>query len=273
MRAVAVDDAGNTPQLRHDARRAIVDNTGPAVAVTAPGMFRGTTTVNATATDPRGVAAAGVDDPVEPRRRQQLDHDLHGRQLALLLQLEREPRSPTAPTTCARSRRTPSATRRRRPSCSAYVNNTGPTGTDVQGTNGGVNDRLDAGDTVIFTYSEAIAPASILAGWNGSSTAIRVRVNNNGATDAMTFYDAANTTALEPAGDGHLAVDRGRLRHGPDGVQRHDRALGLDFTVTIGTLISGALATKAKGKSTMTWQTSSPATSLTTGIARARRRR
>ena len=53
---------------------------------------------------------------------------------------------------------------------SAYVNNGGPTGTDVQGTNGGVNDRLDGGDVVIFSFSEAIAPLSILAGWNGAST-------------------------------------------------------------------------------------------------------
>ena len=51
------------------------------------------------------------------------------------------------------------------------MNNTGPTGTDVQGANGAasVNDRLDAGDSVTFTYSEAIAPASILAGWNGAA--------------------------------------------------------------------------------------------------------
>src|SRR6185436_20998310 len=80
---------------------------------------------------------------------------------------------------------------------STYVNNTGPTGTDVQGTNGGVNDRLDAGDTVVFTYSAAITPSSILPGWNGAApAAIRVRVNNNATTDSMAFYDATNTTPL-----------------------------------------------------------------------------
>ena len=40
---------------------------------------------------------------------------------------------------------------------------------------------------------------------------------------------------------------------------------GSTFTVTIGTLISGAVTTKAKGKSPMTWQTNSAATSLANG--------
>ena len=147
----------------------------------------------------------------------------------------------------------------------AYVNNTGPTGTDVQSTNNNVNDKIDAGDTVTFTYSEAIAPASILAGWNGSSTAIRVRVNNNGGNDAMVFYDAANTTALNILATGtSLSIEADYV----SGATLFNATIvrsGSNLTITIGTLISGTVTTKAKGKAPMTWQTNSAATSLASG--------
>ena len=81
---------------------------------------------------------------------------------------------------------------------SAYVNNTGPTGSDVQGTNGNVNDKLDAGDTGgLHLQRGDRRPSSILSGWTGAApAAMRVRVNNPGTADSMEFYDAANTTAL-----------------------------------------------------------------------------
>ena len=156
------------------------------------------------------------------------------------------------------------------------MNNTGPTGTDVQGTNGGINDKLDAGDTVTFTYSEAINPASILAGWNGAaSTAIRVRVNNNGATDAMEFYDAANTTRARAA---RAPAPRCRSRPTTSPAPTMFNATivrsGSTFTVTIGTLISGAVTTKAKGKTTMVVADQlGRRRSLATGIGRCCRRR
>ena len=195
VRAVAIDKAGNTPQLHREHGR-IVDNTGPALTVTGPGMFRGTTTINATATDPRGVAAAGVT----------IQYSLAGANSWTTICTDA-----ASPYTCSwnsagradgaydmrAKAQDASATWARRRTVSAYVNNTGPTGSDVQGANGGVNDKLDAGDTVIFTYSAAITPSSILSGWSGAApAAIRVRVNNNGATDSMEFYDAANTTPL-----------------------------------------------------------------------------
>ena len=53
------------------------------------------------------------------------------------------------------------------------MDNTAPTATDVQTTNvgGGTNGKAETGDTITFTYSETLDPYSILAGWNGSSTA------------------------------------------------------------------------------------------------------
>ena len=56
------------------------------------------------------------------------------------------------------------------------ADNTAPRANDVQAVNGtGAAGSIDAGDVLTFTYSEAIAPNSILAGWTGSSTAVTVR--------------------------------------------------------------------------------------------------
>ena len=195
VRSVAIDAAGNVRNSATIGAR-VIDNSGPALTVSSPGMFRGTTTVNATATDATGVAAAGVS----------IQYSLAGANSWTTICTDT-----SAPYSCSWNsagradgaydlRATAQDTIGNQGTSSlgsAYVNNNGPTGTDVQGSNGGVNDRLDAGDTVAFTYSAAITPSSILPGWNGAApAAIRVRVNNNASTDSMAFYDATNTTPL-----------------------------------------------------------------------------
>jgi hypothetical protein len=264
VRVVAVDRAGNTRNSTTTTAR-IVDNTGPATTVTSPGTFRGTVTVNGTATDPRGVAGvviqwspagAGSWTTICPDTSSPYSCSWNASALADGAYDLRA----VAQDTIGNQATSPTVT--------ATVNNTGPTGTDVQGANGAasVNDKLDAGDSVTFTYSEAIAPASILAGWNGSSTPIRVRVANNGATDAMTFYDAANTTALNLLAAGTSLSIEADYVTAPTVFNATIVRSGSTFTITIGSLISGAQATKAKGKSAMTWQTNAAATRLNTPI-------
>jgi hypothetical protein len=229
-------------------------------------MFRGTTTINATATDVTGVAAAGVT----------IQYSLAGANNWTTICTDA-----TAPYTCSWNSvgRTDGAYDIRASASdtlgnqgfsalgSAFVNNNGPTGSDVQGTNGGVNDKLDAGDTVIFTYSAAITPSSILAGWSGAApAAIRVRVNNNGPADSMEFYDAANTTSLGLLSSGTtLSINIDHVTASSLFNATISRS-GATFTVTIGSLISGAVTTNPKGKSPMVWLTSSQATSQATGI-------
>lgn len=79
------------------------------------------------------------------------------------------------------------------------VDNSSPAAVDVQVTRAGAGDRIDT-DAVVFTYSQTMLPASILTGWNGASTAITVRVTDNGTTDHMDFYNAADTTRLNLTG-------------------------------------------------------------------------
>ena len=242
----------------------MLDNTGPVVSVTSPGMFRGTFTVNATATDATAVQNVAI----------QYRTAGAGAYTTLCTDL-------SSPYSCPWNSTSPSLSdgsydvravatdtlgnQSTSAVVGAYVNNTGPTGTDVQSTNGGTNDKIDAGDTITFTYSEAINPDSILAGWNGSSTAIRVRVNNTGATDAMEFYNAANTTALNLLATGSSLSIEADYVTGTTMFNATIVRSGSTFTVTIGTLISGAVTTKAKGKAPMTWQTNSAATGQANG--------
>lgn len=77
------------------------------------------------------------------------------------------------------------------------IDNTAPTATDIQIANGtGTVGLPDAGDVVTFTFSEAMRATSILAGWNGSSTAVTVRMTNNANNDRLYVYNSANTAAL-----------------------------------------------------------------------------
>jgi hypothetical protein len=76
------------------------------------------------------------------------------------------------------------------------IDNTAPHATDVQAANGGAAGRLDANDTLTFTYSEPIAPASIDAGWDGTAKAVTVTVAENGAADTLEVYDGATRVAL-----------------------------------------------------------------------------
>jgi len=76
-----------------------------------------------------------------------------------------------------------------------------PRGVGFTTTNIATARKLESGDTFTLTYSEAMAPTSIIAGWNGSTTQnVVVRASNSGnKTDKLTVYNASNT-ALLPLG-------------------------------------------------------------------------
>ena len=77
------------------------------------------------------------------------------------------------------------------------LDNTGPTGTDVQPTQGGgQSGRPATSDVITFTWSENIDPQSVLAGWTGASTGVVVRITNTGANDTLTVWNSTNTVQL-----------------------------------------------------------------------------
>jgi hypothetical protein len=80
---------------------------------------------------------------------------------------------------------------------SRVVDNTAPTATGIQTTNGGsIKGRPEASDSIVFSFSEQVAPATILAGWTGPSTAVRVNFVDGGTRDTVTLSNSTGTTAL-----------------------------------------------------------------------------
>ena len=78
------------------------------------------------------------------------------------------------------------------------IDRTRPSAVGLTTSNAGTVSRLDAGDTFTLTFSEAMAPSSIIAGWTGSAAQnVVVRATGSGgAMDQLTVYNATNTTLL-----------------------------------------------------------------------------
>jgi hypothetical protein len=79
------------------------------------------------------------------------------------------------------------------------VDNTAPAAADVQTSNGGTTPgKAETGDTITFTFSEQIDPGSVLAGWTGAATTVRVRLTNAGCApnDAISILDSTGASVL-----------------------------------------------------------------------------
>ena len=256
LRALARDHAGNTTgsTVRGNVR---IDNAAPVVALTDPGSpLGGTVTLAATATDGGGIASVTI------------ERSLAGADTWTTICTDT-----TASYSCAwdtaavavgsydlRARATDNAGRTATSAVvAARAVDRVPRGTDVQGTNGGsISGRLEQGDSVRFTFSEPIAPASILAGWTGASQAIRVTLANNGNADTMDFYDAGGTTRLNLSGDLRLG---GNFITTATGAFNATIAMsGTTALVTLGSRINGTMTTANAG--TITWTPSAAARDL-----------
>ena len=258
FRAVATDNAGNTRNSTVQTNRRI-DTAGPTVAITSPtsGSVKDTITLTGTATDPVGVTSTtfqyrqgagawltictdatpaytcgtidtnGVPDGTYELRMQATDTLGHTSTSATV---------------------------------AVIVDNTSPTATNVQAANGGTLGRVDAGDIVTFTWSEPMAPASILAGWNGGSQAVRIRLTDGGTVSTLDLYNAAGTTRLNVTN----AFNRLRLNadyaNGTVWLNGTMTMSGNSLVVTVGSLISGTIRTGVTTTSSMVWFSSNAAT-------------
>jgi hypothetical protein len=132
------------------------------------------------------------------------------------------------------------------------VDNTPPSATDVQTANasGGVVGRAETGDTITYTFSEPIEPASVLAGWSGDATTVTVRLVNAGGGDRVEIWNAGNSAQL-PLG----SVNLGRTDYATQGSRNFTGSTmvmsGSTITVTLGTPSGGVGTAAADG--TMTW--------------------
>jgi hypothetical protein len=140
------------------------------------------------------------------------------------------------------------------------VDNTAPTGTDIQTANdGAIAGRADAGDKITYTFSKELDPNSVLAGWSGASTSVVVRLNQ-ATKDTVTVYNATNATLL-PLGTISLnATDytTASLTFGATGTASTMVMSGNQIFVVLGT--QSAAATTAAANGTMAWTPAAGAT-------------
>ncbi len=127
------------------------------------------------------------------------------------------------------------------------VDNTLPTGTNIQTANGGATvGKPEIGDVVTYTFSEPIDPQTVLAGWAGASTSVVARITQNAGGDQLTIRNAGNTAAL-PFGTANLIglnyVSTTR-DFGATGTASTMVQSGNVITITLGTA-SGATGTQA----------------------------
>jgi hypothetical protein len=139
------------------------------------------------------------------------------------------------------------------------VDNIAAAGSSVQTANkvGGVAGKAQTGDTITLTFTEAVDPASILAGWTGGSTSVTVRVTDL-SNNRLTVWNSSNTTQL-PLGTVYL----GRGDYLYDDVSFTGSTMvqtGAAITITLGTPSPSFSVNTASGSGTMTWTPSSTAT-------------
>jgi hypothetical protein len=139
---------------------------------------------------------------------------------------------------------------------SVVVDNTRPSGLDVQTFNGAAAaGKPEAGDRVTYTFSEPIDPASVRAGWTGSSAAVVVRLTpgNLLGADALTVHDAGGvqlpfgTVSLQATGYVSAVRD-----FGSTGTPSLMTAAGNAITIVLGTA-SGSTGSGPLAGANMTW--------------------
>ena len=265
LRAVVTDVAGNTLSSSVVADRR-VDNTPPSTSLSDPGTLIGTEVLTATATDNTGgTGVKNVQIQWSPAGA--------GTWTTLCIDPTSAPYSCSWNTTAVadgsydlRSVATDNLDNSAPSAILTRTVDNPPRAFDVQTTNAGTAGRMETGDTITFTYNSPIAPASILAGWDGSGSAsVRVRVANAGANDTLTVYNSTGITllGLTSATGVRLGADH---MSGPDvNFTSTMTRSGSTFTITLGTRTSGNVPLVAAA-GTMTWNPSTLALDLL-GIA------
>ena len=260
LRAVATDAAGNQRTSTTVTSRR-VDNTAPAVTLTAPAgaTLTGTVSLTATASDAgSGVASVAFErSPAGANTWVSACNDS------------------ATPYTCSlntaavgdgsydlRARATDTAGNQ---TTTAVVTktfeNAAPFGTNVQAGNGGTTAGvLETGDWIAFTWSEPLAPASVLTGWTGAAQAIRVTVTNSANNDKMDFTNSTGGTRLNLVnGTTDLSLNANFVTASATFNATMVQS-GSTITVTLGSKISGTTSTANAG--TMTWRPSAGAKDL-----------
>jgi hypothetical protein len=142
------------------------------------------------------------------------------------------------------------------PSVSLVRQTATPAAFDVQASNGGTANRADSGDVMTLTFNTVVNPATILSGWDGTATSVKVKFNEVSATNDSAIVQ--NSSAV--------ATNLGTISLGGDYVQNNGHEYTLNATMTMATVSgksvvtvtftsSDANAQSATGTKTMSWGT------------------
>jgi chitinase len=143
------------------------------------------------------------------------------------------------------------------------IDNTHPTAASVNAANGGTAGRIDSGDTLTFTWSEPMAPASILTGWSGGAQPIRIRVNDAGGADTLDLYDATGTTKLNVTSAAQALRLNANWVGSTVWLDGSMTMAGNGIVVTVGSLVSGTINTGVTTTANLQWTS----TATTTDVA------
>lgn len=271
FRAIATDAIGNATTSATVTNR-LVDNTVASVSVEDPGAYlSGTVTLTATASSTAGIASVRIERAVNG-----------GTSWTAVCS------DTTSPYTCSwdtttvadglydlravmtdsRGSVTTSAVLSAR-----RVDNSPLRAYDVQATNGASAGKLAATDTLKLTYSEQATLTSILAGWNGSSTSVVLRlrdalvVGSTGNNDTVDILKTVNGAAV-PLGTINLKQNfiknNKTAQFNATMVASTTTVNGTTatvITITLGTLASGS-GLRAGAAASMVWTPSATVTDL-----------
>jgi hypothetical protein len=258
FRAITTDNAGNASTSATVTNRR-VDNTAPTAGVTDPGAYlRGTVTLSATGTD-GGSGVLNVKIQYAPTG------------TSTWTDICTDASSPyscswvttgvtdggydlRAVATDNAGNVTYSATVSNR-----AVDNTAPTAMDIQTTNGGTAGKPDAGDTLTFTYSEQLLSTSVLASWNGTSTAVMVRMGNSGNNDQFEVWNAGNTARL-PLTNTVVSLNGNYIQNAATFNATMVQS-GANITITLGALTAGSVRTETTAAA-LSWPSATTPTDL-----------
>lgn len=147
------------------------------------------------------------------------------------------------------------------------IDRTGPGAASLSAINrGSTVRRIETGDQLTLTFTEAIAPSSLIAGWNGTGTQNIVVRQANNTNDALSFYNDTNATRL-PLGVVQMKQGgyvTGAVVWGLAGAATRSTLTlsGATVTITFGTPDLPARVSIATLAKNMNWN---PRTSVTTG--------
>ena len=125
-----------------------------------------------------------------------------------------------------------------------------PTPADVDTVDNGQFGRPETGDEVVFTFSAAVDPVSIVAGWDGSATPVVVRIADAGGTSVLTVRDAANTADIAELGS---VRTNGDYASAADFTSSQMTLSGSTITIVLGTLLG--TTNRDPSAKTMVWTT------------------